>query len=201
LSFCQQCQNSNYEACINKHVVGEWTDHSLLLGEKGKRTDGKRPPRGTASSSRISKRKETKCDESKETPVKKKVSTEHKKDINGKGKRHQGKTETAHNIRKSPSEQRKANNATAAKKKNARHALNDIKLQLDRELTGPLPETEDLSFVSTSKCVHKESIDLVPDDLPLDSEFQLYPAEIFGDGNCLPRCGSFLAYMVMKTNI
>ena len=61
-------------------------------------------------------------------------------------------------------------------------------------MTGPLPETEDLSFVSTNKCVHKESIDLVPENLTLDSKIQLYSAEIYGDGNCLPRCGSFLAY-------
>ena len=35
---------------------------------------------------------------------------------------------------------------------------------------------------------------MVPNDIPLESEVELYPAEIYGDGNCLPRCGSFLAY-------
>jgi hypothetical protein len=73
------------------------------------------------------------------------------------------------------------------KNKHTCQNLNDIKLQLEEELAKSLPETKDFTFINTNKCIHRDSVDLVPNDIPLESKVQLYPAEIYGDGNCLPR--------------
>ena len=37
--------------------------------------------------------------------------------------------------------------------------------------------------------VDEISLDLYPQDVP-----QLLPIDVYGDGNCLPRCGSVLAF-------
>ncbi|KAK6196383.1 hypothetical protein SNE40_001618 [Patella caerulea] len=55
----------------------------------------------------------------------------------------------------------------------------------------PTPDVN-ISLLSTRKKIDQNSLTLVPDDL--EEYGELYPAIINGDGNCLPRCVSLLAY-------
>lgn len=57
----------------------------------------------------------------------------------------------------------------------------------------PLPSQEVRTFENTEKTVDKVSLTLMPNDIPLSDE-ALHPAVIYGDGNCLPRSASVLAY-------
>ena len=58
------------------------------------------------------------------------------------------------------------------------------------ELPNPAPQT----FVNTALLIDGLSKDLVPDDIPLQPSLNMYPAQIYGDGNCLPRCASVIAF-------
>ena len=42
--------------------------------------------------------------------------------------------------------------------------------------------------------IDSNNVDLVPQDIPMKPKSQLYPASIYGDGNCLPRAASVLVY-------
>ena len=57
-------------------------------------------------------------------------------------------------------------------------------------LMPPLPEVVERSVVNTRSYLDKNSIELKPHDV----DENLHPLSIYGDGNCLPRCGSILAY-------
>ncbi|WAR09748.1 VRTN-like protein [Mya arenaria] len=56
-----------------------------------------------------------------------------------------------------------------------------------------IPPSTEKTFANTGKTVDKMSLSLMMDDISLQ-KFQMYPATILGDGNCLPRCASVLAY-------
>jgi hypothetical protein len=51
------------------------------------------------------------------------------------------------------------------------------------------PSHSDVSFVGLKKNMHGPSLSLIPPD-----HKAMYPVNVFGDGNCLPRCGSLIAY-------
>lgn len=57
-----------------------------------------------------------------------------------------------------------------------------------------IPDMDSRTFCNTGKVIDNSSLNLVPNDIPLKPTSQLYPATIYGDGNCLPRAGSVLAY-------
>ena len=52
-----------------------------------------------------------------------------------------------------------------------------------------VPYTEIKAFNPSRMKVDEISLDLYPQDVP-----QLLPIDVYGDGNCLPRCGSVLAF-------
>ena len=47
-----------------------------------------------------------------------------------------------------------------------------------------------VSVIGLKKSIDKASLDLMPDDIGHD----LYPVQVTGDGNCLPRCGSIFGF-------
>ena len=63
---------------------------------------------------------------------------------------------------------------------------NFIKPELER-LTLP---TGNHSVMSTSSTIDFVSMDILPSDIPDD----MFPVHNYGDGNCLPRAASILAY-------
>lgn len=50
------------------------------------------------------------------------------------------------------------------------------------------------TVVNTCKTICAERLELVPDDIPLALETQIFPVNNHGDGNCLPRCASLFLY-------
>lgn len=50
------------------------------------------------------------------------------------------------------------------------------------------------TVVNTCKTICAERLELVPDDIPLALETQIFPVNNHGDGNCLPRCASLFMY-------
>lgn len=52
-------------------------------------------------------------------------------------------------------------------------------------------KTPDVTITTHKRTVDKASMSLVPNDDGLEN---LFPCLIYGDGNCLPRCGSLFAY-------
>ena len=54
----------------------------------------------------------------------------------------------------------------------------------------PLPQYTTKTFCNTGMCIDKNSMELVPKDIPQC----LHPATVKTDGNCLPRSASVLAY-------
>lgn len=162
--YCHHCQENHYDACANKHLVGEWKDFCLLPEDKPEGIDRKRTrTNGKQGKSKMTKTPKRQTKKGKTTE--KKVHSKNKREAKGKGKAQEGL------------------------------ALKKIKQELENELCESLPETtEDYSFVSINKVIDRDSVELVPNDIPIKSNGQLFPAEIYGDGNCLPRCGSFLVY-------
>lgn len=57
----------------------------------------------------------------------------------------------------------------------------------------PLPP-KDLSLKGLNRRQHNASIDLIPSDVLLSGDDSLLPVNVYGDGNCLARCLSLLAY-------
>ena len=52
-----------------------------------------------------------------------------------------------------------------------------------------------LSVVDLGKTIDRNSLELVPSDIPMDGGVPfLYPVQVYGDSNCLPRSTSLLAY-------
>ena len=67
------------------------------------------------------------------------------------------------------------------------HDIQQMALQLDLP---PLPPACTITFLSTNKGIDSAAQTLVPQDADSDR----FPALIYGDGNCLPRCASVYAY-------
>lgn len=63
-----------------------------------------------------------------------------------------------------------------------------------------LPELTAKSIVDTASVVDSCSLPLVPEDIPLKPESQLYPCSIYGDGNCLPRAVSVFVYNTQENH-
>lgn len=57
----------------------------------------------------------------------------------------------------------------------------------------PLQKLKKVTFVSCGGVIDNNALGLVPDDLCIESQ-ALYPAIVYGDGNCLPRAASVLCY-------
>ncbi|XP_045207653.2 uncharacterized protein LOC123559695 [Mercenaria mercenaria] len=57
-----------------------------------------------------------------------------------------------------------------------------------------LPKISARTFCNTGCVVDNDSLPLVPGDIPLKPNSQLFPCAIYGDGNCLPRSASVLVY-------
>ena len=75
--------------------------------------------------------------------------------------------------------------------------VDEMKAKLnDRENMLPeLPRARPtLAVVPLGKSVDSNSLDLVPHGIPMGEERDLYPVQIYGDGNCLPRVASVFAY-------
>jgi hypothetical protein len=59
-------------------------------------------------------------------------------------------------------------------------------------------KTTEVSILTHKRTIDKLSLSLVPDDNDLQD---LFPGLIYGDGNCLPRCGSLFAYGTEENHI
>lgn len=68
----------------------------------------------------------------------------------------------------------------------------DLYIVADQLQLSPISEkTHDVTITTHKRTVDKASMSLVPNDDGLEN---LFPCLIYGDGNCLPRCGSLFAY-------
>lgn len=68
----------------------------------------------------------------------------------------------------------------------------DLDIVADQLQLSPISEkTPDVTITTHKRTVDKASMSLVPNDDGLEN---LFPCLIYGDGNCLPRCGSLFAY-------
>lgn len=68
----------------------------------------------------------------------------------------------------------------------------DLEIVADQLQLSPISEkTPDVTITTHKRTVDKASMSLVPNDDGLEN---LFPCLIYGDGNCLPRCGSLFAY-------
>lgn len=68
----------------------------------------------------------------------------------------------------------------------------DLEIVADPLQLSPISEkTPDVTITTHKRTVDKASMSLVPNDDGLEN---LFPCLIYGDGNCLPRCGSLFAY-------
>ena len=56
----------------------------------------------------------------------------------------------------------------------------------------PIGLLKDISLFSMKARIDSYAQKLLPEDIP--SNISLFPTIIYGDGNCLPRCGSFFAF-------
>jgi hypothetical protein len=68
--------------------------------------------------------------------------------------------------------------------------MKDLREVVAKKKFKPLPQYMTKTFFNTAKTIDKNSITLVPGDIPKS----LYPATIQADGNCLLRSASLLAY-------
>ena len=57
-----------------------------------------------------------------------------------------------------------------------------------------LPPYTQKTFCITGKTFDKNSLTLLPTDIPVEPKQELFPEVIVGDGNCLPRSASVLVY-------
>uniref|UniRef100_A0A8W8LLN3 Uncharacterized protein n=1 Tax=Magallana gigas TaxID=29159 RepID=A0A8W8LLN3_MAGGI len=68
----------------------------------------------------------------------------------------------------------------------------DLEIVADQLQLSPISEkTPDVTITTHKRTVDKASMSLVPNDDGLEN---LFPCLIYGDGKCLPRCGSLFAY-------
>ena len=72
--------------------------------------------------------------------------------------------------------------------------FNDLTKAVKKITIEDLPSVSAKNFCNTGCTVDNDSLPIVPEDIPLKPNSQLYPCTIYGDGNCLPRSASLLAY-------
>lgn len=54
-----------------------------------------------------------------------------------------------------------------------------------------LPQLPEVTFLTHKRTIDESAIGLIPEDQTASG---LYPCNVYGDGNCLPRCASLLVY-------
>ncbi|WAR17069.1 hypothetical protein MAR_031663 [Mya arenaria] len=163
--FCDACRKGLETAsCKNSSYVQDWEVHTISESSQ----DGKKQV--NKKTSKGSKGK-TMCEDTQKDAQPAKVNI---------GKRRNGKQSTDQKIQQ--------HDLILGCK-----SFKDLKILTNGMNTEPLQEREYRSFSDTGKDVDKSSINLLPSDIPLQT-CEMYPATICGDGNCLPRSASVLAY-------
>ena len=176
--FCKGCVND--ESCENKEYVDNWQEASLFP-QKRKRT---------ASQDSVTKRpkKETKAKANKKESSKKQNSGKQQKQekqraCNGPKKdKNNNKTNTNRRV-KDHLKILKGIYTNVQNFADLEQRIKDIDLD-------DLPPVAKMSVTSINGTIDMASWDL----RPIDIDPHLVPVKVRGDGNCLPRCGSLLAY-------
>ena len=163
--FCKSCLADDGSRCENLSTVGMWETKHI-------------------------QRKKTCQSKKKTTLCKQNIKTNESK------KRNVTKTKT------DGPEVTNENNVTSSETNSNANTLHSLSCNTHAELVAavqaldlePIQISGSRTICNSDKPIDANSLDLVPDDIPLKPTSELVPVVIFGDGNCLPRTASFLAF-------
>lgn len=177
--FCLACLDGHYEDCENLAITGPILRHSLIKGAQKQKKETKeniaRPE------NKPMRKKETKRakdeDDSKPGPAPKKLKLNVQADPKENITRPQNKPMRILTVERLMNKLSKSRSFEHLKTQAA-----DMKFQ---ELA-PI----ETSVVDLKKTLDQPSLDMRPKDMNQD----LFPVTVEADGNCLPRCGSLIAF-------
>lgn len=198
--FCDACLSGDESKCTNTKYVEGWTLRKMTVKQnlRGKKNiqksrgnnKGKRQTRSKTRNKRDSKNaKQTKPVDSTATKKKPRTTRRNEEDTGTTTKGSDAKKSYKLFRQRESTKQRNKERSDG----NEKDKLEGLKACIDAEAFETLHCAEIRSFQNTKKQIDIGSRDLVPDDIPLSRD-TLYPAVIYGDGNCLPRSASLIAY-------
>lgn len=214
--FCQYCRQKDYQNCLNREYVSEFTLQTLTKNE------GKNKPL-SASSDNLEKKKkvpqkmktEMKDNKSSKQPLKKPTGNTKKKDRVQKKdilQKKQNPSKTNNSDIKTQCDNTE-NETTGKLQNNVRKHISDrdaLFIHLQNKLINCLSFDEfqaeclnsltliegyevnvnsHISIMNLQCGIDKAALQLLADEF---SVVNMYPIEVYGDGNCLPRCGAVL---------
>jgi hypothetical protein len=163
--YCENCL-SGIGSCVNSEFTGPWKEFSLVKeSEKGVKAKGKQ--KKSASNPVKTKGKQKK---NASNPVK----------AQGKQKKNASNPVTVDQLNEIRSK------LLNSKGKPQRTIAEKLKFE---NVTAP-----PLSMLTCKAIADRTAQELIPDDTDHLEGFQ-FPVVVRGDGNCLPRCGSLVAYL------